>query len=271
MRILEEEVPGVYASAPPAALSSVVVWSGGSPHTGALLAPVVAAARSVGRDVVSVARPGYGGAARRAGRTVADAAGDIVRVLDILDVDDVVIIGYSGGGPHAIAAAVATPKRTRSVLAFGCIAPYDGAEDWFAGMADPSALKAALLGLAARRAHHDDFDPASFIPRDYEALEDAWHALGVDVEEAQRDGLHGMIDDDLALVRPWGFTLGRCDVPTRLVHGGRDAVVPPAHALALAAQLPRAVPVLHREEGHVSVLELLSAELHREFSSVEQR
>lgn len=64
MRILERESSRlvVHASTPADTLSSVVLWLGGTPHTGALLEPVVAAAASVRRDVVSLARPGYGGA-----------------------------------------------------------------------------------------------------------------------------------------------------------------------------------------------------------------
>lgn len=69
MRILEHDLPAsvVHATATADALSHVVLWLGGTPHTGGLLEPVVAAAAAIGRDVISVARPGYGGALRRAG------------------------------------------------------------------------------------------------------------------------------------------------------------------------------------------------------------
>ncbi len=263
MRILEQELPAsvVHATSTAGVLSRVVLWLGGTPHTGGLLEPVVAAAAAVDRDVISIARPGYGGAPRRAGRSVADAAGEVARVLDVLDLDDVVVVGYSGGGPHAIATGAARPHRVRSVLTLGCIAPFAATDDWFSGMADPSALRAAATGLAARSAHPDAFEPSSFIDDDYAALEGPWHDLVTDTQAAQRQGSAGAIDDDMAFVHPWGFSLDDCTAPVLVAHGSRDRVVPVQHAHALSASLPTASAVIHDGDGHVSVLRTLGAHL----------
>lgn len=265
MRILEHASPGpvVHATAPAAGLTSVVLWCAGTPHTGALLAPVVAAAAAVRRDVLTVARPGYGGAPRREGRTVADGAQDAVGVLERLDLQDVLVVGYSGGGPHALAVAAAVPRRVRAVLTLGGIAPYDGTPGWFTGMVDPSGLQAAVAGPEARSAHAGDFDPRSFNARDHAALEGEWGALGTDAQAAHQHGPDGEVDDDLAFVRPWGVSLDAYDVPTRLVHGEDDRVVPAGHAAALAARVPGATAVVHAGDGHVSVLAHLAAELRR--------
>jgi pimeloyl-ACP methyl ester carboxylesterase len=56
-------------------------------------------------------------------------------------------------------------------------------------------------------------------------------------------GLDGWVDDDPALVRPWGFDLGRITVPVSVWFGGRDTRVPRAHADWLLAHVPAA-------EGH---------------------
>lgn len=263
MRILEQELPTsvVHATATAGALSRVVLWLGGTPHTGGLLEPVVVAAAGVGRDVISVARPGYGGALRRAGRSVADVAGEIIQVLDLLDLDDVMVVGFSGGGPHAIATGAARPRRVRHVVTFGCIAPFAATDDWFVGMADPSGLQAAATGLAARTAHPDIFEPSSFVDADHDALEGPWNDLVADTQAAQAGGAAGAIDDDMAFVRPWGFSLDDCVVATRVVHGARDRVVPVQHAHALSAALPAATPLIYQEEGHVSVLRTLDAQL----------
>jgi pimeloyl-ACP methyl ester carboxylesterase len=263
MRILEHELPSsiVHATADTRALSRVVLWLGGTPHTGGLLAPVVHAAASLGRDVISVARPGYGGAPRRAGRSVADGIGEVVRVLDVLDLEDVVVVGFSGGGPHAIATGAARPHRVGGVLTFGCIAPFSADRDWFVGMADPSALKAAVQGIVARTAHPDDFEPSSFIDVDYEALDGPWSDLVTDTQAAHGYGDAGAVDDDMAFVRPWGFSLDDCTVPVALVHGARDRVVPAHHANVLSASLPAGNAIIHADDGHVSILRTLDAHL----------
>lgn len=264
MRILEHELPSsvVHATAAAGALSRVVLWLGGTPHTGSLLEPVVAAAATVGRDVISVARPGYGGALRRVGRSVADAIDDVVRVLDVLDLDDVVVAGFSGGGPHAIATGAARPHRVSTVLTFGCIAPFAATDDWFVGMADPSALQAAAAGLAARTAHPDVFEPSSFVDADYDALDGLWHDLVTDTHAAHPYGQAGAIDDDMAFVQPWGFLLDDCAASVLVAHGARDRVVPMHHAHALTASLPAGSAVIQPQDGHVSVLRTLGAHLH---------
>lgn len=265
MRILDRDLPAsvVHATATAGALSRVVLWLGGTPHTGELLEPVVAAAAGVDRDVISVARPGYGGALRRAGRTVADAADEVAEVLDLLELDDVVVVGFSGGGPHAIATGAARPHRVRTVVTFGCIAPFDATTDWFAGMADPSALQAAVTGLAARTDHPDAFEPSSLVDADHDALEGPWSDLVADTQSARRHGPAGAIDDDMAFIRPWGMSLDDCTVPVVVAHGARDRVIPVHHAHALAAPLQSASTIIHPQDGHVSVLRTLDAHLHR--------
>ena len=51
-------------------------------------------------------RPGYGGSSRREGRRVVDAAQDIDAIARSLGLKRYSVIGRSGGGPHALAAAV---------------------------------------------------------------------------------------------------------------------------------------------------------------------
>lgn len=258
MRILETALPEVvvHASAPAEALDRVVLWHPGSPHTGAVLEPVREAAAATGHEVVSVARPGYGGVPRQRGRSVADGATGAVRVLELLDLRDVVVAGYSGGGPHALATAAAVPERTAALLLLASVAPHGGA-GWFDGMTDPSSLRSAEAGAAAREAHPERFDPETFVARDWAALDGAWSALGADAQAGGETGPLGLVDDDLAFVRPWGVA-APSGVPTRIAHGTADRVVPVGHARLLAALLPDADVVLHEGDGHVSVLEHLA-------------
>jgi pimeloyl-ACP methyl ester carboxylesterase len=242
----------------------VLVWHNGSPHTGALLAPVVAAAAERGMRVVTYARPSYGGSTPRPGRTVANAARDVAALADALGLGSFHVAGASGGGPHALACAALLPDRVRAVATFASPAPYTDAFDWFAGMQAPDALRAALEGGRAGRARFaetDAFDEAQFVVADWAALAGAWAAVGSDAGAADEAGPDGLVDDDVAFTRPWGFELDAVRAPVLVVQGADDRVIPPSHGEALARALPRAELRLLEGEGHVSVLHHLPAAL----------
>lgn len=243
----------------------VLLWHHGSPQTGAILPPVRAAADAHGLAVVSVARPAYAGSPRRAGRTVADVAVGLRPVLESVSAASVISVGASGGGPHALASAWAMPALVRAVITFASPAPFTDDDAWFAGMQAPGGLRAAAEGEASRRrfAETDVFDPEQFVDADFAALEGEWAPLGADAGIAGADGPDGLIDDDLAFTRPWGFVLAEVSASVLLVQGGRDRVIPSSHARMLEVALPHATLDLHPDDGHVSVLRHLGASLDR--------
>ena len=239
-----------------AADARVLVWHHGTPQTGAVIEPIADAAAARGLRVVSCARPGYPGSDARPGRSVADAAADVVAVLDHLGIGEVVTAGASGGGPHALALAALAPERVRAAVVLAGIAPYTASPDWFTGMADPSGLGAALGGRDDRLEHARtaEFDPDSFTSRDFEALNADWAPLGADAGAGAAEGPDGEVDDDIAYVSPWGVDLAAVRCPVLLVQGGADRVVPPGHAALQLERLPRGELWLRPREGHVSVL-----------------
>ena len=241
--------------------SRVLLWHAGTPHTGRLLAPVLAIARSLGRELVCVARPGYGGSPRRRGRSVAAGAREAALLMQQHDLRDVLIAGYSGGGPHALAVAAAVPARIRAVVVTGCPAPYAAGDEWFAGMVDPGALRSAVSGIDARDAHPEVWEPRSFTARDYAALEAEWGVLGEDAGSADALTDGGAVDDDVAFVTDWGFSLSSVSAPVTIAHGSSDRIIPVAHAAMLAERLRDARLAIHEGDGHVSVLEHLAKHL----------
>jgi pimeloyl-ACP methyl ester carboxylesterase len=93
-------------------------------------------------------------------------------------------------------------------------------------------------GITVRRTSVD-LDPG-FTPEDQAALAGDWSWLLDVVRPAVRAGPGGLIDDDLAAVAPGGFDPADLAVPTLLVHGGRDRVVPSSHSVWLSRRIPSA-------------------------------
>ncbi|HEX4442740.1 MAG TPA: alpha/beta hydrolase [Galbitalea sp.] len=233
-----------------------VFWHHGTPQTGRILEPVAMLAAARGIRVISVARPGYEGSTALVGRNVADAAADVLRIADELGIDSFLSAGASGGGPHALGCAALGSDRVSAVTVFAGIAPYSTDFDWFAGMADPSALRSAMGGEDARTRHGEtaEFNEASFIARDWTALSGEWKSLGADAGAAEQAGSAGEVADDVAYTIPWGFELESITVPVLFVQGDSDRVVPDSHATWLHEHVPDSELWLRPGDGHVSVL-----------------
>lgn len=236
-----------------------VVWHHGTPNVGTPPEPLFPAADRLRIRWVSYDRPGYGGSTPVPGRDVASAAGDVAAVADALGLERFAVVGHSGGGAHALACGALLPDRVVAVVSVSGLAPYRAAGlDWFAGMAEPGvrSLRAGLAGRAAKEAYvasAAEEDPG-FIPADHAALAGPWSWFHSVVGPALAAGPHGLVDDDLAAVSPWGFAPAEVRVPTLLVHGGRDRLVPSSHSSWLAGQVPAAELRLHPDDGHISVL-----------------
>jgi pimeloyl-ACP methyl ester carboxylesterase len=243
----------------------VLVFHNGSPHTGALLEPVVDIAAARGVRVVTYARPSYGKSTPRAGRTVADAAGDVRAIVDALGIGRFLAFGASGGGPHALACAALLPDLVSGIATFASPAPDAVSIDWLAGMHAPGALTAAREGREARArfAETDAFDPAIFTAADWAALDGAWGAVGRDAGAAGADGPDGLIDDDVAFAMPWGFELNAIRCPVILAQGSDDRMIPRQHGKWLARHVPGAELWLRDGAGHVSIMDAIPEALDR--------
>ncbi|MDN4476957.1 alpha/beta hydrolase [Demequina sp. SYSU T00192] len=254
----------------------VLFWHHGTPNIGQPPGPLMKPATDRGIRWVSIDRPGYGGSTRREGRCVADVVEDVAAVADELGIESFAVVGHSGGGPHALACAALIPSRVRACVSIAGLAPFEaGGLDWYGGMANGGRLEleAAALGPAALRAQvAAEWDPESFTPEDNAALAGEWGWFTGIVKAALELGPDGMVDDDLAYVRQWGFAVeGAGAVPLLIAHGGRDRVVPYTHGEWLVGAIPGAEQRFFPEEGHISVLLHAETLLDWLVTSVEKR
>jgi pimeloyl-ACP methyl ester carboxylesterase len=227
----------------------------------------------VGARVITYDRPGYGGPDRFRGRRVVDCVADVSAIADSLGIERFAVIGGSWGGAHSLAVAARLPERVTRAACFVGVSPFDmPGFDWFAGMdaANVEEIGWALEGeevlargierTAAGMLERVADDPAKLIS-DKVQLSEADRAIMANPErhemmrrtinEAFRHGVWGYVDDTLCLIQPWGFDVMEIRVPTRVLYGLTDVLVPRQHGEWLAHNVPNAEVIIDEQGGHL--------------------
>jgi pimeloyl-ACP methyl ester carboxylesterase len=229
-------------------------------------------AEELGLRLICYSRPGYGDSSEQPGRSVADAVTDVTTLLDELGVADFVTLGWSGGGPHALACAALLPERCRAAATLAGAAPYDvPGLDFLAGMdeANVEEFTAAVGGfdrldpyLRSLQDHFTEVTAASVVEGlagllsevDQRAMTgELAEEMAATFRRTMAAGVAGWRDDDLAFVKDWGFSLSDITVPVAVWQGQQDRMVPYAHGQWLAATIPGARAHLLPGEGHISL------------------
>lgn len=255
-----------------------LVYHSGTPSAAVEDPGIWAAARRLGLRVVTYSRPGYGHSTPRGGPdhlvapVLADAT-DTAALLDHLGIGDFVTLGWSGGGPRALACGAAMPGRCKAVSVLAGVAPYgvDGL-DWLAGMGEENVrdFEAVVAGrevyrpIAVQQAAELGSVTADDIVAAFGDLVDEVDAgaltgefadvVAASFRRAMEQGPVGMVEDNLQIVAPWGFDVGELAVPVSVWQGEHDRMVPYAHGQWLAAAVPGARARLFADEGHISLV-----------------
>jgi pimeloyl-ACP methyl ester carboxylesterase len=230
------------------------------------------AASDLGLRLIGFSRAGYGGSDRRPGRSVADNVTDAVEVLDAHGVERAWVIGWSGGGPHAIASVAVAPERFPGAATIGGVAPWPAEGiDWFEGMG-PENIEEFQATLedpqnSVRSAERDwpkwrDVTPEE-IAEAFGGLIDHVDRgsltgefadyMAASSHESLREGYWGWVDDDWAFTREWGFDLGAISTPVHIWQGGHDKMVPFGHGAWLCDHITTACRHLDPEHGHLTL------------------
>jgi len=215
-------------------------------------------------------RPGIDRSDRQKHRTIADWGADVGALADELGLDRFGVVGWSAGGPHALACAAALPARVAAVATIGGMAPVrDKADRKELGLRldrllIPLCRRAPWLAWIAFRASKrqkpekakqelldelGDADRRVLEPLPATRVSDPYKA-------ALAPGPGGLVDDYRAVGAPeWGFDLAAITVPVRVWQGEADQAVPMSIGERLADAIPTAELERVRDAGHFLVLE----------------
>ncbi len=224
-------------------------------------------AERLGVRLIAVDRPGIGASSGLPGRQMLDWPSDVAALADALEIERFDVLGWSGGGPYALACAWALPQRVRTAGVISGPAPLAGvgSNDYLirshraaaraAGMA-PWMIRLATWRWARQQQRdperHLDAAVAKMIEADRVVMADprVRAMMLANGHEMYRQGNRGVYDEALIISRAWGFALGEIGVPVVLWHGDDDPTVPVAMGRFLAAQVPTCRPRFYPGEGH---------------------
>ncbi len=249
----------------------LVLWCHGTPGGRRQVPPAGRrSADELGLRIVGFDRPGVGDSTGHRYASFAEFGADAGRIAEQLGHDRFAVVGLSGGGPYALAAAWGNPDRVVAAGVLGGVCPLSGPD---------AGPRSGLVGLAERfnwalepirvpfgvalwgvvqpimpLAHSaytqlsrvmPEGDRTVFADPEIEAMfiDDIRHGSAV---------RFGALAHDIALFgRDWGFRLGEIRVPVRWWHGDADSLVSLDHAEAAAARIPDCELRIRPGESHL--------------------
>jgi pimeloyl-ACP methyl ester carboxylesterase len=196
----------------------------------------------------------------------------VLALADALGIDRFATLGYSCGGPYALACAAGCGARVTGTALMAGAGPIDdrpGARD---GLAPSDLELLEMIEHRPRRAatmlrtHHlaAKLVPAVAVRQVAGELSDpdrdelGRHPPGQEMAafvEALREGPAGVIEEYRLWASPWRLDWAAITGPVEIFQGEDDAMVPMHHAEDLLARLPEGTARLHRlpGTGHLSI------------------
>ena len=235
-------------------------------------------AAAAGVRALSYSRAGYGTSDRNPGRSVISINSDIAQVLDGKGINKFVAIGWSGGGPHALANTF-EPRNVGAISLAGVGAFGVDDLNFLEGMGPENhdEFGAALKGesvitqwmndnaVAMKNVSGNDIREAFgglIGDADKDVLEGATaDAMAATMRSGLAVSFDGWIDDDLVFIKHWGFDLAAITKPVILWQGDQDLMVPHAHSYWLEKHISTAKLTFIPGHGHISLGEKYKPEI----------
>ena len=215
--------------------------------------------------LIAIDRPGYGGSEGQKHRTLRDWSKDVTDLADGLEWEKFSVLGYSGGGPFALACARWIPERLNKILVISGMGPVTAplireAPLW-ALLRGPALMRSMILMGMKRMLNKDpekilinmnkDLPRADKEMMNKDEIKANFIAL---LKESFRLSLKGAMQDASILRGDWGFSLDQVLPAIDLWHGEQDENVKIETARYMAGGLPNCATHYYPDEGHISLI-----------------
>jgi pimeloyl-ACP methyl ester carboxylesterase len=250
---------------------SALILHHGTPTSMTVWGTWLAAAAEKGIRAIACTRPGYAGSDRKVGHRIIDANDDLEEILNQLDIENFVSIGWSGGGPYALASGLL--KKCTGVQLIASVSPYDADDfDWFQDqtpeMVEEAKVSAKSLedSITFKEGYYTelrDMTTEQFLVEyekrsSFKAFENAYREFSKDLSfsmrDALRDGAIGYAEDEYAFLSNWGFETKEIQVPVGIWQGLDDKSVSPHMAKWLNANIVKPTLKLLDGQHHGSIM-----------------
>ena len=215
--------------------------------------------------VIVIDRPGYGDSESKPDRSLLDWPDDVVAVADQLNLDKFSVLGYSGGGPYALACAYKIPERLNKMVVVSGMGPIE-ADLAKKGMAMfipklPGFLQNVILNGMAKSVFKD---PEKLITNMNKKIpnsdKEAMNSPGMNevfinlIKAAFKQGSEGAKSDAVIYKNEWGFELEQINHPIQLFHGEDDLNIMIETAKYVSSKLPNCEFETFPGHGHLSLM-----------------
>lgn len=222
----------------------------------------------LGIRLIGVDRPGYGMSTRKQDRSLMDVVDDVMLLSKALNLDRFAVLGFSAGGPFALACAYRFPQIVTRCAVVAPLPPLDHAQGFralhpFYGRlfqlagGNESFFRLLMRGFfwfdRQRKADQYIRELGGLLsPADQTVLSninlfnsrrDTW-------EEIRRGDSDHLVDELVTLTKPWGFRLQSIQIPVDIWWGESDLFCAPGVGDRMAGMIPNAQFRLEPDAGH---------------------
>jgi len=222
----------------------------------------------LGIRLIGVDRPGYGMSTRKRDRSIMDVVDDVMLLSKALQLDSFAVLGYSAGGPYALACAYRFPQIVRRCAVVAPLPPMDHELGFRAlhqlygrlfqlARGNESFFRLLMRGFfffdGQRSADQYIRELGALLsPADqavlsninlFNARRDSW-------EELRSGGSENLVDEMVTLTSAWGFRLQSVQIPVDIWWGEADVFCAPGVGERMAGMIPNAQFRLEPQAGH---------------------
>ena len=222
----------------------------------------------LGIRLIGMDRPGYGMSTRKSGRSLMDVVDDVMLLSKAMKLERFSVLGFSAGGPYALACAYRFPQIVARCAVVAPLPPMDHAQGfraihpvygrlfqlaggnesffrllmrgffWFDSQRGPDQFVKELGGLLTAA----DQKVLSNINL-FNSRRDIWG-------EIRSGGSDQLADEMVTLTKPWGFRLQSISVPVDIWWGEADGFCAPGVGERMAGMIPNSQFRLEPQAGH---------------------